>query len=63
MLNLINLFQSSENVEAYIEGETIFRQGDPGDVMYVVLDGQVHARGLRRRDDLLPGAGPLPPSR
>lgn len=30
-----------KNIRFYITGETIFREGDPGDLMYIILDGDV----------------------
>ena len=40
-MNLLNLFRNSENVERYSAGEKIFDEGQSGDVMYVVLEGEV----------------------
>jgi CRP-like cAMP-binding protein len=33
--------EPSRHLVAYVDGEPIFRQGDPGDEMYIVDDGQV----------------------
>lgn len=41
MIALDNLFRFSTDLKLFSAGQTIFNQGDPGDVMYVVLDGQV----------------------
>ena len=40
-MNLLSLFVRSGEVEEYEEGEKIFVEGDPGKVMYVVLEGEV----------------------
>jgi CRP-like cAMP-binding protein len=37
----LELFRNEKNITSYRAGETIFRQGDLGDYMYVVLDGEV----------------------
>lgn len=36
-----NLFQHSTRTESYRAGETIFRTGDVGEIMYVVQEGEV----------------------
>jgi CRP/FNR family transcriptional regulator, cyclic AMP receptor protein len=40
-MNLANLFRNSKDAKDYPAGTTVFAQGDPRDVMYVVLDGEV----------------------
>jgi CRP/FNR family cyclic AMP-dependent transcriptional regulator len=40
-MNLSNLFKNTENNIEFKAGEVIFEEGAPGDVMYVVLDGEV----------------------
>jgi CRP/FNR family cyclic AMP-dependent transcriptional regulator len=40
-VTVIKLFQNTKDSKTYSAGETIFEQGDPGDVMYVVLEGEV----------------------
>jgi CRP-like cAMP-binding protein len=40
-LNLLNLFKNVENPGEYAAGDTIFTEGTPGDIMYVVLEGSV----------------------
>ena len=40
-MNLLNLFRNAENVERYSAGQKIFEEGQPGDVMYVLLEGEV----------------------
>lgn len=40
-MNLLNLFKGSDKVMDYHAGSTIFSEGDPGDEMVVVIDGEV----------------------
>ena len=40
-MDMRNLFRRAETVEERAAGELIFEEGTPGDVMYVVLEGQV----------------------
>lgn len=40
-MDLLRLFQDDQNVEIYAAGQIIFSQGDPGKVMYIVIDGKV----------------------
>jgi CRP/FNR family cyclic AMP-dependent transcriptional regulator len=35
------LFQNAKDFQVYQAGEVIFREGQPGDVMYVVKEGEV----------------------
>jgi len=37
----IDLFRNEENTQSFAPGQKIFSEGDPGDTMYVVIDGQV----------------------
>lgn len=37
----INIFRHAEHSEIFTAGEVIFRQGEPGEVMYVVQEGEV----------------------
>jgi CRP-like cAMP-binding protein len=39
--DLLNLFNHEKNVVTYKAGEIIFREGEPGDKMYVIQDGVV----------------------
>jgi CRP-like cAMP-binding protein len=39
--DLLSLFSHERNVVAYKAGQTIFQDGQPGDKMYVVLEGDV----------------------
>jgi CRP-like cAMP-binding protein len=40
-MNLANLFENSKDAKDYPAGTTVFAQGDPRDVMYVVLEGEL----------------------
>ncbi len=46
-MNLRSLFEHAGNVQEFKAGTTIFAEGTPGDVMYVVLDGEVEVRVRR----------------
>jgi CRP-like cAMP-binding protein len=37
----IHLFDSDQHAELFRTGQVVFRQGDPGDLMFAVLDGAV----------------------
>ena len=39
--DMLDLFSRERNVVAYKAGQTIFEDGQPGDKMYVVLEGDV----------------------
>ena len=54
-MNLRGLFANVGNVQEFQTNATIFAEGTPGDVMYVVLDGEVE---LRVRNEVLEIAGP-----
>ena len=54
-MDLRGLFANSDNVQAFQANATIFAEGTPGDVMYVVIEGEVE---LRIRSDVLEVAGP-----
>jgi CRP/FNR family cyclic AMP-dependent transcriptional regulator len=43
-MNLRNLFDRTGHAREFQAGTTIFAHGDPGDVMYVVLDGEVEVQ-------------------
>jgi CRP-like cAMP-binding protein len=40
-MDLRSLFKNAENVHPFRAGTVIFEEGSPGDVMYVVLDGEL----------------------
>ena len=54
-LNLLNLFKNVDDPRQFAAGETIFAEGEPGDTMYVILDGDV---GINVGDRPLEVAGP-----
>jgi CRP-like cAMP-binding protein len=41
MHNNIELFKNERNIAIFRSGDIIFRQGDEGNFMYVILDGEV----------------------
>ena len=55
MVNL-NLFRNSDAAVSKPAGEVLFREGDAGDVMYVVVEGEVELRvGEHTVETLVPG--------
>lgn len=40
-MNLRGIFEHSHNVQEFKAGTTIFKEGTPGNLLYVILDGQV----------------------
>ena len=47
MHNNLELFRNEKNIASFQAGEIIFREGDEGDCMYIVLDGEldIYAQG------------------
>ena len=43
-MDLRSLFRNAKDVQDYPAGTVVFAEGEPGDVMYVVLDGEVEIR-------------------
>jgi len=37
----IDLFRNEDRYESFTKGQTVFREGEPGKLMYVVLEGSV----------------------
>ena len=40
----IEIFRHAPNGKSYAPGSIVFREGDPGDLMYAVLEGEVEIR-------------------
>lgn len=40
-MNTLDLFRNESNPVLYRQGEVIFSEGDPGDCMYVIREGEV----------------------
>ena len=40
-MNILSLFEHADNLERIPAGSRIFAEGDPGDRMYVVVEGEV----------------------
>src|SRR5262245_30735867 len=40
----VELFRNESEVEEFADGETIFREGERGDAMFVVIEGSVEIR-------------------
>jgi len=43
-MNPLNLFSRSAETDKFAAGDTIFSQGEPGEMLYVVRSGQVEIR-------------------
>jgi CRP-like cAMP-binding protein len=56
-MNLASIYQNSKDAKDYEAGTTVFAQGEPSDVMYVVLAGELELqRGGRAFETLTAGA-------
>jgi CRP-like cAMP-binding protein len=54
--NFLGLFKSEENVVTVKAGDALFRKGDPGKTMYVVLSGELKVGdGNKIFEQLAPG--------
>jgi CRP-like cAMP-binding protein len=51
----INMFQHSRDTVTLQPGDVLFREGDAGDAMFAIVDGQVE---LRHRDNVVEELGP-----
>ena len=40
-MNLINLFRNEQNITIFAAEETVFTEGEPGDRLYIVLEGEI----------------------
>ena len=54
-MDLRSLFERTDRAQEFQAGTTIFAEGTPGDVMYVVLDGEVE---VRVRNEVVEVVGP-----
>jgi cAMP-binding proteins - catabolite gene activator and regulatory subunit of cAMP-dependent protein kinases len=54
-MDILRMFEKADNAEAYRAGMVIFSAGDPAELMYVVLDGEIE---LRKDGRLLNTIGP-----
>lgn len=51
----INIFKHAQDTVALQPGEVLFRQGDPGDVMFAVVEGEIE---LSRAGNVIETVGP-----
>ena len=51
----INVFKHAKDTVTLPAGDVLFREGDPGDVMYAVIEGRIE---LTRRGTLIEDVGP-----
>lgn len=54
-MNLRSLFDASRHIEEFPAGATIFTEGSPGDLVYVILDGEIE---ILQRNRLIEVLGP-----
>ena len=54
-MNLASLFENSRHIQEFQAGTTIFAEGTPGDVLYVILSGEVE---VSLRGELIEVLGP-----
>jgi CRP/FNR family cyclic AMP-dependent transcriptional regulator len=40
-MTMLNIFRNARDLVTFAPGEVVFKEGDPGDVMYAVVDGRV----------------------
>jgi CRP/FNR family transcriptional regulator, cyclic AMP receptor protein len=40
-MDILTMFKDSEKTKTFSKGEYIFHQGEPGEIMYVILEGEV----------------------
>lgn len=43
-MDIRGLFKNAEDAQKFKAGTTVFTEGTPGDVMYVILDGELEVR-------------------
>ncbi len=55
MTATITLFRNATDFESFLAGQVIFREGQPGDVMYAVSEGEVD---ILIHDKVIDTAGP-----
>jgi len=55
---MLGLFEHSHEYQTFHAGDILFEEGTPGDVMYVILEGQVDI-SVRNRSLYLAGAGEM----
>lgn len=58
-MELLHLFRHTDEVEAYPAGQVIFKAGDPGALMYVVLEGEVEVSLNNKTVEVVPPGGML----
>jgi CRP/FNR family transcriptional regulator, cyclic AMP receptor protein len=54
-MDLLHLMGWGDDAEEYAAGATLFSEGEPGEHMFVVLDGEIE---VRVRDNVLETVGP-----
>jgi CRP/FNR family cyclic AMP-dependent transcriptional regulator len=57
-MNLVNLFKHSKDTTYFMEGSMLFQQGDPGDFMFVLLEGKVEVQ-VQMRPVFIAGPGDI----
>lgn len=57
-MTTIDMFRNAEEFLTFDAGQVIFREGEPGDVMYVVIEGEV-AISVQGREIVSEGSGEI----
>ena len=57
-MNIIKHFENVNGATFFMEGSTLFEQGDPGDFMYVILEGKVQVQ-VQMRPIICAGPGDI----
>jgi CRP-like cAMP-binding protein len=56
-MTTINIFRSARDTVALEAGEVVFKEGDPGDVMYAVVEGSVDIARAGNVIETVPAGG------
>lgn len=54
-MDMRDLFRNADDIEFFKAGETVFAEGTPGDMMFVIMEGEIE---LRANDQVIVVLGP-----